>query len=94
MAERDALLTQNEVLGAEVEVAQAQANLAAMRAAYRLLTNGGEAEGVLELSSALPKLDQHPALRAGRAERLCLHLRPAADVEAAGQRDGETRTRR
>lgn len=68
MAERDALLTQNEVLGAEVEVAQAQANLAAMRAAYRLLTNGGEAEGVLELSSALPKLDQHPALRAGRAD--------------------------
>ena len=68
VAERDALLTQNEVLGAEVEVAQAEANLAAMRAAYRLLTNGGEAEGVLELSSALPKLDQHPALRAGRAD--------------------------
>lgn len=68
VAERDTLLTQNEVLAAEVEVAQADAALAAMRAAYRLLTNGGEADGSLEASGALPKLDQHPALKASRAD--------------------------
>ena len=68
VAERDTLLTQNEVLAAEVEVAQAEAALAATRAAYRLLTNGGEADGSLEPGSVLPKLEQHPALLSSKAD--------------------------
>lgn len=68
VAERDTLLSENELLAAEVEVAQAEAALQAARAAYRLLTNGGEADGLLEMATNLPKLDQHPALRAGKAD--------------------------
>lgn len=58
----EALLAQNETLAAELGLAQAEADLAAARAAYRVLTGGAEPD--LPPEPPAPRILSHPALRA------------------------------
>lgn len=61
----DALLVQNETLGAELGLAQAEAALAAARAIYRTLTGGADPDLPPELPAARSRT--HPALLAAEA---------------------------
>lgn len=61
----DSLLVQNETLGAELGLAQAEAALIAARAVYRVLTGGAEPDLPAEPVVARPRV--HPALIAANA---------------------------
>ncbi|CAA9250748.1 MAG: hypothetical protein AVDCRST_MAG08-2077 [uncultured Acetobacteraceae bacterium] len=61
----DALLTQNETLGAEFSVAQAEAALAGARAVYRTLTGGSDPD--LPPERPAIRAREHPALLAAEA---------------------------
>lgn len=61
----DALLVQNETLGAELGLAQAEAALVAARVAYRTLTGGADPDLAPEPAVARPRV--HPALLAAEA---------------------------
>jgi outer membrane protein TolC len=61
----DSLLVQNETLGAELGLSQAEAALVAARAVYRTLTGGAEPDLPPEPVAARPRM--HPALLAADA---------------------------
>ena len=61
----DALLSRNETLAAELSLAQAEAALAAARAAYRVLTAGADPD--LPPEPPVPRSRLHPALLAAEA---------------------------
>lgn len=61
----DSLLVQNETLGAELGLAQAEAALVAARAVYRVLTGGAEPDLPAEPVVVRPRV--HPALLAADA---------------------------
>lgn len=83
IAGADALLAQNELLGAELALLQAQAREAEARGVYRLLTGGEEPE--LPEEPVLPRPPQHPALAV--AERALAAATARARLVAATPRD-------
>lgn len=63
-AQADALLAKNELLAAELELAQAEGAEKVAQIAYGALTGGAPPDGALESARTAIDLDEHPALRA------------------------------
>jgi outer membrane protein TolC len=79
----DGLLAENETLAAELAVSQAEADLAAARASYRVLTGGAEPD--LTPEPPAPRNARHPVLEAAQASLAAAEAQ--ARLVAATQRD-------
>ncbi|MDN3566458.1 TolC family protein [Paeniroseomonas aquatica] len=79
----DGLLSQNETLAAELALSEAEANLAASRASYAVLTGGAMPD--LEAEAPVPRNVSHPLLAAAEAGLAAAEAE--ARLVAATQRD-------
>lgn len=95
----DELLTRNESLAAEVALSQAEADLVAVRATYRVLTGGAEPD--LPPEPLARRLPSHPALLAAettlaaaeaRARLVAATLRDNPELGVFGRREDGDRT--
>lgn len=79
----DGLLAENETLAAELQLSEAEANLAAARASYAVLTGGATPD--LAVEPPAPRNPQHPVLAAAEAGLAAAEAE--ARLVAATQRD-------
>ncbi len=80
--------------GQHVEVSMQDAVVNLIRVSLRDHQRLGQADAALRQPARPHGAGHDLSLRAGRAERLCLHLRAAADVAGVSRRDGPAGARR